>query len=273
LRPPREKKHLLCEKSLGCNVQDAVQMYKAVEKAGVIHLVGHQMRFQLQKIAVKKILENGDLGRILHVTLDYSTSNRIDPGLPWNWWSDIKKGGGQLYTMGSHQIDLLRWWFGEVKWVNGELKTVTDQRRDLKSNKLRKVTSDEIASFQLGFENGVFASCVVSSVAIGWKGPSIQIYGEKGSLFLEGEQNLTMFRKTTTVHDLSIKDPLLMEGWVSGSEWRASFTRMADDFLHSIRDGRPVGGATFGDGLKTHRAMEAIRQSSQEKRRVEIRQL
>lgn len=113
---------------------------------------------------------------------------------------------------------------------------------------------------------------MVSSVAIGWRGISIQIYGEKGSLFLDGEDSLTMFRKTTATHDLSFKDPLLTEGWISGSAWRVSFARMACSLINAIKTNQAYTGSTFYDGLKTQEIMEAIRLSNKEKRRVEMRE-
>lgn len=262
-------KHVLCEKPMVLNIEEASEIGQACQGKKNIYAVSHQMRFHLNHQTVKNIIDHGDLGRILHVNLVYNTANRVDRDSPWDWWSDADQGGGELNAIGSHQIDLLRWWFGEVKAVSGNLQTWTKERKDL-TGTLKAVTSDDVASFEMIFENGILATCVVSSVALGWKGFGIQIYGEKAALFIDGEDQLTMFRSTSATHDIAIKDPYLTVGWVSGSIWRASFGRMARALVESIRSNQAYLGATFEDGLQIQKIIDAIRKSHDQKQWIAV---
>lgn len=262
------KKHTLCEKPLAVNAEQAEEIARAISGNERLCVMGHQMRYQPSRIAIKNILEGGDLGRIFHVTLSYDTSNRVDPNGLWNWWSDLSAGGGQLNAMGSHQIDLLRWWFGEAVSVSGVTNTAYPRRLDASTGNMRDVTADEFCQFQIGFKTGVVASVSLSSVAIGWRTSSIQIYGEKGALFLDGEEKLTMIRKTSATHDITEKDPLLTVPWVSGSIWRASFAHMVNSIISSIQEGQEYRGASFIDGLMNQRIIDAVRLSSDTGRRI-----
>ena len=266
-------KHVLCEKPLATSAKQAREMAEAVGNAGVLGAVAHQMRFQPTRMSVKNVIEGGALGRILHVNLAYDTSNRIERNKPWSWWSDLSAGGGQLSAMGSHQIDLLRWWFGEVRSVFGHTGTAFPVRPDRKTGEMLPVTADEFAQFVMEFASGVSASVSLSSVAIGWKTSSIQIYGEKGALFVDGEEKLTMFRKTTAAHDLTTKDPLLGVPWISGSIWLASFARLAEALIAAIRKGQAYRGATFHDGVKNQEIIDAVRLSSNKGCRVNLDEL
>ncbi len=263
-------KHVVCEKPFAVNFAEADAMYQVTRNASLVNAIGHQMRFHPNHVTVKNILDGGDLGRIIQVNLSYSTSNRIDATLPWDWRSDQNAGGGELNAMGSHQIDLLRWWFGEVETVSGTLKTFIEKRKDPTHGELKAVTADDLVSFQLQFKSGALATAVVSSVAVGWKGFSVSIYGEMGALFIEGESQLTMFRRTTAVHDLSFKDPWLCKLWVAGSIWRASFGRLVENFVGAVSGLEHFKGATFADGREVQRIIEAIRVSNREGRRVGV---
>ena len=64
-----------------------------------------------------KKLSIWQFGNIIETNLRYDFASRpIKP--TWNWWSASSKGG-VLNAMGSHQIDLLRWWLGEPSKVLG----------------------------------------------------------------------------------------------------------------------------------------------------------
>jgi predicted dehydrogenase len=44
---------------------------------------------------------------------------RVDASRAWDWWAEKKRGGGVLGAVGSHQVDMLRWWFGEIQSACG----------------------------------------------------------------------------------------------------------------------------------------------------------
>lgn len=251
-------KHILCEKPFTLNSSEAKKLNKKIKKTSLLGAVGYQMRFQPGRKVIKNILKGGDLGEIIHVNMSYDYSSRLNENLFWDWWSSKNSGGGVLNALGSHQIDLLRWWFGDPIKIDGDLDTFNKTLFDPESKLDKKVTSDELVFAKMKFDKNINISLSVSSVALGWKTTSLQIYGSNGALFLDGEENISLIRKSTAQHDLTQKEDLLSEPWISGSIWRAAFYRQVNALISSILNKSEYRGATFHDGLITREIMDKI---------------
>lgn len=263
-------KHLLCEKPLALNTSEARQMCEQAQKSGRLHMVDHQMRFQPNIREIKSLLQNDALGEIYHVELSYLTATRVDTNIPWDWWSDEQLGGGQLNALGSHCIDILQWWFDDVKTAHGCLKTITRERNINGISGARPVTSDEYALFHLQLENGVNASVAVSSVAKDDSGIRVRIVGRHGTVLLDGFDRLLFIGKKDSIKDVSAPDPLISRPVIGINPWRTSLVRMAEHFVTCIREDRSVRGATFYDGFKTQKVLDAVRLSWKENRQINI---
>jgi len=117
------------------------------------------------------------------------STGRADPSRPWNWWSDASRGGGLLGAVGSHQIDLLRYWLGEVEAAAGTVETCVKERPLPDGTGHRAVTADDATAFSLRFASGAVATVVLSVVASHPLGPRTEVWGEEGVLILdEGER-------------------------------------------------------------------------------------
>ena len=113
--------HVLCDKPTAMNADEAARMLEAAETAGRIHMIDHELRFNPNRMRIAELIADGSLGEIRHVDITNVGSTWANPASrPQNdWWSLAEKGGGRLGANGSHQVDLLRWWLGEVAWVSG----------------------------------------------------------------------------------------------------------------------------------------------------------
>ena len=252
-------KHVLCEKPFTLNSKQAEMLTNKTKESDLIGAVGYQMRFQPGRQAIKNIIIGGDLGEIIHVNMSYDYSSRLKHNLAWDWWSDKRLGGGVLNAMASHQIDLLCWWFSEPVSVDGQSFKYNDLLYDPSSKSNKQVSAEEFVLANLTFKDSIKVSISISSVAIGWKTSALQIYGNKGALFLDGEEKLTMFRKTTACHDLTQKEEFLSVPWISGSIWRAAFYRQITNLVNSIQKKTDYHGALFEDGLNTQKILDAVR--------------
>jgi len=117
-----QRKHILLEKPLARNVAEGKEVILTVKKYGVKLMVGHNARFRPAYQNLKKEIESGRLGEI---QIAYATNISSGPflhrsvaGMPkpvpdW-WWNKDLTGGGALIDLGSHMINLTRWYFGEV---------------------------------------------------------------------------------------------------------------------------------------------------------------
>jgi UDP-N-acetyl-2-amino-2-deoxyglucuronate dehydrogenase len=108
------KFHVLCEKPMAINVQDCGEMIKAAEKANKRLFAIKQNRFNPPVSAVKKVIDEGFLGRIYSIQLSCFW-NRNEDYYKDSWKGSLLLDGGTLYTQFSHFIDLLYWLIGDIK--------------------------------------------------------------------------------------------------------------------------------------------------------------
>ena len=235
------------------------------------------MRYQPLRKKIKSIIKNKKLGKILNVHLSFDYSSRLYDDLNFNWWSSKKKGGGVLRALGSHQLDLLNWWFGKPKKVIALQSNFIKKRFNRKTKKKQKVDSDDIAQIILCFKD---FNCTISlsSVAIGWKNSVMQIYGSKASLFLKGENKLFLIKKTKKEKqekekeiDVSIKENFFKFKWVGRSIWKAALLRQINNIIdHKLNNAKYLG-ASFEDANNVNKIISAAVSSIKKKKFITIR--
>ena len=115
-------KDVLLEKPLARNVTEGKEIVSIANKNDVKLMVGYDLRFSSSFRGLKEKMNNGVLG---DVQIAYSTNiasgpffHRSEGSIPRPvpaWWFDKNfTGGGALMDLGSHLINLLRWYFGEI---------------------------------------------------------------------------------------------------------------------------------------------------------------
>lgn len=106
-------KHVFCEKPIAPALEDAQAMIDACRKAGVKLMIGHVLRFSPDYVMAKQLVDENRLGRVGTVRLLRESAM---PG--WSsWFADAGKSGGVLLDLAIHDIDWLRWTFGEAERV------------------------------------------------------------------------------------------------------------------------------------------------------------
>jgi predicted dehydrogenase len=115
----KRKLHVLCEKPMALSVSDCRRMVLASAKAEKHLLIVKQNRFNPPVAAVKKLLDQKKLGKIysIHVNGLWNRPARYYQQSDWRGTRALD--GGILFTQFSHFIDLLYWFFGGVRFVNG----------------------------------------------------------------------------------------------------------------------------------------------------------
>ena len=162
-------KHVLVEKPVGLNAQDAAVLEAESARAGVVLMPGYSCRFSLGR-QVYDLLCSGVAGEVLSVTGQFG-GWRMTAG----WSASPQTGGGPLLFLGSHLVDLVLWFVGDRP---AEVSaTVTRQADD---------GIDVTAAFQVRFARGAIAQCLVSQLS-----PfffyTLDVVGRDGRIILRGQ--------------------------------------------------------------------------------------
>ncbi len=104
-------KHVLCEKPLATNVEDARAMVDLACASGLVLAVNLIMRYNPLCEAVKTIVDERLLGEPLHGYFENYAKDEPLPAGHWFW--DEDKSGGIFVEHGVHFFDLFAWWLGE----------------------------------------------------------------------------------------------------------------------------------------------------------------
>lgn len=269
-------KHILCEKPMAMNLDEAAAMYQRAEARGVIHCIDHELRFNPTRKKMKELIDGGYLGRLRHLTVAVSAAFNITPdSRPWNWWSQKSTGGGILGANGSHYIDLLRWWFGEISAVSGQLCTCLPLRKLANSEEMRQVETDDLCVFLCEFENGGQGTIILSTVDHHPRGHRLEAFGDGGSLILDGQGRLWGGKEgQEQLTDLTEPDPASALEGIARNMFPMSFVHFARALVAAVRNGTPpTDAATFYDGMKCQQVMDAVSRSWEERRWVEIAEI
>lgn len=116
-------KHVLVEKPMATNMADCQRMVEAGERAGTILMIGQCERYLPSYAALRRLLEEGELGALRAVRFDAMQGS---DGLPdGHWLFDARKaGGGVVISVAVHRIDLARFLVGEITRVSATCRTV-----------------------------------------------------------------------------------------------------------------------------------------------------
>jgi len=231
-------KHLLCEKPTALNAAEARIMYDAARAASTIAIIDHELRFLPSWIRAKETIR--EIGTIRHIEARYTSASRGDRTRAWNWWSDAEAGGGVWGAVGSHLVDAIRYFAGDVTAVRATLRTFVDSRDD--HGVSRPVTADDFGAVELRLTSGASATIHLSVVAATDEPTSITFNGESGG-----------FRCVRSSVLRSSKD-----GWVDPSESDDAIagTREAKKILHGDSSGGAFGTGTIHLARALRRAIE-----------------
>lgn len=109
-------KHVLCEKPMGRNADEAAQIASAARTASRVLKVGFTLRFHPAIRKAYQLCANGDLGPLFFIQAVYGHGGR--PGYEKEWRGDPElAGGGELLDQGVHLLDLSRWFLGDMNIV------------------------------------------------------------------------------------------------------------------------------------------------------------
>ncbi len=241
-------KHVLAEKPLGRNAEEARNMVNTAHRHGILLKTGFNHRFHPGIWKAKTLFDQGMIGDLMFIRGRYGHGGR--PGME-NEWRASKElcGGGELLDQGVHMIDLSRWFAGDVKSAFGKAKT-----------KFWNLEVEDNAFILLEAINKVDIQLQVSWT--NWKNIfSFELFGTDGYLKVEGlggsygpeTLEFGKRKKEGGRPDVELFEfPPEDISWVK--EWQ--------EFKSAIVENRePIGNGL--DGLHANQVIEAIYKSSE----------
>lgn len=262
-------KHILCEKPMAMNSEEALEMTDAAAASPCLALIDHELRFQSGRRRAYQMLRDGAIGKVRHAKAIFQAPHRGDASLPWNWWSDVSAGGGALGAIGSHVIDSFQWFLdAAVESVVCQLQTHIKERRDA-TGRARPVTSDDESNMLLRLTDGELTQDATGLVSISMtEGPTyrnrLEFYGTLGSMRVDhlGEISIGNADDWTPIDvDLGIAMPGMPD-----TGFARAFMAFAPKVVDAIRRGETTieSAATFEDALAVQRVLDAARRSNED---------
>ena len=165
-------KHVLVEKAMAHTLQGCRDMIEAADTSGATLMVAQHLRYSPEAPAVKRFIDEGHVGEVHAVRTHAIMGGGRRPRK--SWMSDGKHGGGILMVNSVHHLDLLRYYVGDVKRVNGVCRTIEPQMAN---------GAEDLFFATLEFENGVIGDVYGNwTTRLAPEGMSYMVYGSKGSL-------------------------------------------------------------------------------------------
>ena len=263
------QRHVLCEKPFARDAAEGQAVLAAAERAGIVHLLGTEFRFDAGQALLAEAVASGLIGAPRMATWLMHVPMLADPdAVVPEWWADTSAGGGWLGAHGSQLIDQIRATLGDFAGVSASLAHIVD----------RPMTADDGFIVHFRMRNG----CVgVLQSAASDRGIVVEtrVTGSTGTAWIEGVGDKVRVADASGVRSMvvphylhNVPAPALPEGAVTttyeqmttfGVEY-GPYTRLAATFRDRIRGVEAVGPepATFVDGVAQMVVLDAARRSA-----------
>jgi UDP-N-acetyl-2-amino-2-deoxyglucuronate dehydrogenase len=254
-------KHLVIEKPMAMTTADCRAILEAAAARGRVVSVISQRRFEATHQIVKRLLGEGALGRLLLLEAScpyFRTQEYYDSA---DWRGTIAEDGGALMNQAIHSVDLMLWLGGPAREVFGRTATQT-----------HRMEAEDLALATVSFTSGALGTIMAStSIRPGFL-PSMALYGEKGTIKLEGAQVVHW-----TVPDVAPPGEAAAGAASAGvaSPQIASHEHhqaQLAELLDALEQGRPPA-VTGEDGLRAVELVEGVYRSSASNRPVLLGQV
>ena len=192
-------KHLLVEKPVAMNTAECKELCDIAKKNNLSTAVGLTYLANPGMFLARELINEGKLGQIFSFNGHFNEDHLSSPELPFHWHCDAEIAGlGATNDLGYHITGKLICLFGLPNRVVGYRQTKVKERKDAKSGKMRQVTSDDMASAVIEYDDykgsALSGTWQVSRVATGRdQFIHLEVNGSEGSLILDME-NMNHFR-------------------------------------------------------------------------------
>lgn len=258
--------HVLCEKPMAMNADQAKGMITAAESAGRKLMINFSTRFQTQSQALKRFVDQGHLGQMYYGRTVWHRRRGM-PG--FGGWFGTKElsGGGPIIDLGVHRLDLAMWLMGNPRPVTVSASTynVIGERLARESGKTFDV--EDLGAALIRFDGGQTLLLEASWAGFTEKDQSMatELWGTEGGLIQRNTGEWYDFEARVYTEE-------------AGSLWERRFQQPVTDspssyseFIAAILDDREPS-APGAHGLAVQQILDAVYESAETGREVRIQQ-
>ena len=255
-------KHVLCEKPMAINLEDALEMEKVIKETGVKFMLAVPTRYSSEAMLLNEMRKEGKLGEIYYA----KTANIRRRGTPIGWFTDLSKsGGGPVIDIGVHCIDRTWYLMGRPKPVRvsatvshaiGDFKTKGVSRWTALDSDVTAFDTEDSAAGAIHFENGATMLFEVSWALNAPPADYTQICGTKAGATLNP---LTIYGEDMGY--LTDNKPTVQKNNI--------FAEEIDHFIRCLRTDEQIE-SPLEDGVTVQRMLQGIYDSAKLGREVEI---
>jgi predicted dehydrogenase len=253
----RAGKHVLVEKPMALTVDECRAMIAAADQHGVRLSVAYYARFFEKAAVMKRVIDEGALGRIVRATITQIAYVNPEPSNPKYWRVTGRGGGNVLADVGSHRLDLMAYWLGRPARVAG----LVDR---LSMSYAAPDTETALVQFASGAHVTVLANANVPRGIRRTAGPgdpagetSIEIYGTQGALLTDPWSDAPVQVTGTELPPIQCVRP------------ENAHAPMIDDFASAIAGGRPPRFSGV-DGMWATAVIHGVAESARTGRFMDI---
>jgi predicted dehydrogenase len=257
----RAGKHVICEKPLCMNLQEAEQMIAACEQAGVQLMYAEELCFTPKYIRAKQLVDEGALGKVYLVK---QSEKHFGPHADWFWNAD-RSGGGVLLDMGCHGIEFARWILGRPKATSVYAQCGTYVHKD-------KTRGDDNAILIIEFENEAVALIEESWARLGGMDDRAEIYGSRGVTYADLLHGSALETYSEVGYGYAMEKAPTTRGWtftMFEEMWNYGFPQEMQHFVDCVRHKTPAA-VTGQDGKAVLEIILAAYASAGTGKKVEL---
>ena len=264
--------HVLCEKPMALNVNQAKEMYEKAEALQKKHMILFTYRFQPHFHYVKKLIKENYLGKILNADLYFIWGDAREPIN--NWQYDGDRSNGIIGTLGSHLIDLVHWYCGDISELSADLIRIMNR-----SEKGNLANDSAILNFHTADGgHGTIRATTVAYQAERIAHMGFKLYGENGTIEAElifGEADVKTILRGSKIGEDRFSELSIPEYLTQGLDSKNPFDIYNKHsvgprhFIDAMLNDTPVS-PNFSDGLKVQKVIDAAIKSNEEKRWVSL---
>jgi len=229
MKAAQHNKHVICEKPLAMNLQEADEMIEACESRGLMLMYAEELCFAPKYERVRQLAQQGAFGDVYMLK---QGEKHDGPHSKW-FYSKETAGGGVMMDMGCHALAWFRWMNNNVavKNVYADMKTVFH-------NKITDCDDNVIAIVE--FENGVTGIAETSWAKPGGMDDRIEVYGRKGVVYADLFRGNSALTYSSDGYEYAAEKAGSTKGWtftIFEEAFNQGYPQELEHFIRCVRTG------------------------------------